>query len=67
MKRQLSNQIDVVYYQEEELSEKINDRKLDVGIVIESDFTSTLMSGNQTKIKLLTVPDPGIKSTIVQA
>ena len=65
--RQLSNQIDVIYYQEEELSKKINTRKLDVGIVIESDFTAALMSGNQAKIKLLTVPDPGIKSTIVSS
>jgi ABC-2 type transport system permease protein len=65
LEKQLSKQMNVIYFQEEELSEKINDRKLDVGIVIESDFTSTLMSGNPAKIKLLTVPDPGIKSTIV--
>ncbi|WP_342429271.1 ABC transporter permease [Neobacillus sp. FSL H8-0543] len=65
--KQLSSQIDVVYYQEEELSKKINARKLDVGIVIESDFTSALMSGKSAKIKLLTVPDPGIKSTIVSS
>jgi ABC-2 type transport system permease protein len=65
LEKQLSNQMDVKYYQEEELSEKINTRKLDVGIVIGSDFTTTLMSGNPAKIKLLTVPDPGIKATIV--
>ncbi len=67
LEKQLSKQIDVIYYQEEELSEKINTRKLDVGIVIESDFTAALMSGNQAKIKLVTVPDPGIKSTIVSS
>ena len=64
-KKELSDQIQVTYYQEEELYKKIKDHKLEVGIVIDDDFTSSLMSGKQARTKLVTVPDPGIKATIV--
>ena len=62
----LSKQIKVKYYQEEALRDKIKAHKLSVGIVIESDFTSSMMAGGKTKVTLLTIPDPGIKATIVQ-
>lgn len=62
----LSKQIQVKYYKEDVLYEKIKDHKLSVGIIIDADFTSSLIEGKETKVKLLTVPDPGIKATIVQ-
>ena len=62
---ELSDQIQVKYYQEEELYKKIKDHKLEVGIVIDEDFTASLMTGEQAQAKLITVPDPGIKATIV--
>lgn len=62
----LSKQIKVKYYQEAALREKIKDHKLAVGIVIAPDFTASLISGSETKVKLLKVPDPGIKATIIQ-
>jgi ABC-2 type transport system permease protein len=64
-KKELSDQIKVTYYQEKDLLEKINDRKLSIGIVIDEDFTETVTSGKEAKVKVYTVPDPGIKSIIV--
>jgi ABC-2 type transport system permease protein len=63
----LSKQIRVKVYDEVELKKKIKDQKLSVGIVINSDFTASLMSGKETKVKMITVPNPGIKGTIVQS
>jgi ABC-2 type transport system permease protein len=65
--KDLSEQIKVNYYQEEEMVEKIKDHKLDVGIVIDEDFTASLMRGEQSHAKLISVPDPGIKATIVSS
>jgi ABC-2 type transport system permease protein len=62
----LSKQIKVKYYQEDALNKKIKDHKLSVGIIIDPEFTTSLMAGKETKVKLLTVPDPGIKAMIVQ-
>jgi ABC-2 type transport system permease protein len=67
LSKSLSKQIKVKYYQKEELYRKINDHKLAVGIVIEDDFTQSLMAGKGTKVKLLSVPDTVIKATIVQS
>ena len=64
--KSLSKQIKVKYYQEDELYKKIKDHKLTVGIVIEKDFTQSLMTGKGTKVKLLSVPDTFINTTIVQ-
>jgi ABC-2 type transport system permease protein len=66
-KKGLSDQIKVNYYQEEEMVEEIKDHKLDVGIVIDKDFSASLMTGEQAHAKLITVPDPGIKATIVSS
>ncbi len=65
--KNLSKEIRIKYYQEDELKKKIKDHKLSVGIILEPDFTAALLSGKQTKVKLLTVPDPGIKAMIVQS
>ncbi|WP_066073452.1 ABC transporter permease [Neobacillus soli] len=64
--KSLSKQIQVKYYQEDELNKKIKDHKLTVGIIIQDDFTASLMSGEETKVKLLSVPDTVINATIVQ-
>ncbi|MFJ5717449.1 ABC transporter permease [Neobacillus sp. NPDC093127] len=64
--KNLSKQIAVKYYQEEELNKKIQDHKLEIGIVIDKDFSQSLMSGKGTKVQLITVPDTVIKATIVQ-
>jgi len=66
LSKSLSKQIQVKYYQEDELYKKIKDHKLTVGIVIEKDFTQSLMTGKGTKVKLLSVPDTNINTTIVQ-
>lgn len=66
LKKELSKQIRVENYSEDVLFEKIKDHKLSVGIVIQPDFSSSLMVGKETKVKLLSVPDPGIKAIIVQ-
>ncbi|MDF2786938.1 MAG: transporter [Neobacillus sp.] len=66
-KKELADQIDVEFYQEDEMYEKIKNHKLDVGIVIDEDFTASLMTGEQASTKLITVPDPGIKATIVSS
>ncbi|MEH7076274.1 ABC transporter permease [Neobacillus drentensis] len=62
----LSKQIKLETYQEERLREKIKNHQLSVGIIIPPNFTASLMSGSETSVRLLTVPDPGIKATIVQ-
>ncbi|WHY78046.1 ABC transporter permease [Neobacillus sp. WH10] len=66
LSKSLSKQVQVKYYQEDELYKKIKDHKLTVGIVIEKDFTQSLMTGKGTKVKLLSVPDTNINTTIVQ-
>jgi len=66
LSKSLSKQIQVKYYQEDDLYKKIKDHKLTVGIVIEKDFTQSLMTGKGTKVKLLSVPDTIINTTIVQ-
>ncbi|MGJ7913456.1 ABC transporter permease [Neobacillus sp. LXY-1] len=63
----LSKQIRIKFYNENDLLGKIKDHTLEIGIIIEPDFTSSLISGDQTKVKLVTVPDPGIKAMIVQS
>ncbi|MEH7109833.1 ABC transporter permease [Bacillus sp. JJ1764] len=63
----LSKQIRIKFYNEHDLLGKIKDHTLEIGIIIEPDFTSSLISGDQTKVKLVTVPDPGIKAMIVQS
>jgi ABC-2 type transport system permease protein len=63
----LSEQIHVKQYKEKELLAKIKEQKLSVGIIIQPDFSTTLMSNQQADIKLVTVPDPGIKALIVQS
>ena len=65
--KSLSEQIKVKKYNENELIGKIKDHKLSVGIIIESDFSTSLMSEEQVEIKLLTVPDPGVQAMIVQS
>lgn len=65
--KELADQIDVEFYQEDEMYEKIRDHKLHVGIVIDEDFTASLMKGEQASTKIITVPDPGIKAIIVSS
>lgn len=65
--KELSDQIKVKYFKEEKMVEKIKEHKLDVGIVIDEEFTASLMTGEQASAKLITVPDPGIKATIVSS
>jgi ABC-2 type transport system permease protein len=66
-KKGLSEQVLVQYFHEEEMFTKIKNHELEVGIVIDEDFTSLLMTGEQAKARLITVPDPGIKATIVSS
>lgn len=65
--KNMSDQIKIKFFQERELQNNIRDHKLDIGIIIKPDFTSALFSGKETKVKLLSVPDPGIKPVIVQS
>jgi ABC-2 type transport system permease protein len=66
-KKELSDQIKVKYFQEGEMVEEIKDHKLDVGIVIDEDFTASLMTGEQARAKLISIPDPGVKAIIVSS
>ncbi|MFP7299888.1 ABC transporter permease [Neobacillus niacini] len=66
-KKELADQIKVVYFQEDDMYQNIKDHKLDVGIVIDENFTASLMAGEQARAKLISVPDPGIKTTIVSS
>jgi ABC-2 type transport system permease protein len=65
--KSLSEQIQVKKYNKKQLIAKIKDHKLSVGIIIGSDFSTSLMAEEQVEIKLLTVPDPGVKAMIVQS
>lgn len=64
--KNLSEQINVKFYEENELINKIKDHKLTVGIIIEKGFSESLMTGEGAKVKLLSVPDTFIHTTIVQ-
>ncbi len=63
----LEEQIRIKYFKQEEMKVQIKDHKISVGIVIDADFSSSLMSGDETQIKLISVPNPGIKSMIVKS
>ena len=60
-------QIKIKNFQQAEMKAQIKDHKLSIGIVIGADFSSSLMSGDEAKIKLITIPNPGIKSIIVKS
>jgi ABC-2 type transport system permease protein len=62
----LSDQVHVKEYQKKELYQKVKNKNLSVGLIIPADFTSALMSGKEAKVKLITVPDPGVKAIVVQ-
>jgi ABC-2 type transport system permease protein len=64
--KQLSKEIKIKLFDEEELHMKIKNQTLSVGLIIDSDFSSALAAGDETKVKLLTGPDPGIKDDIVE-
>jgi ABC-2 type transport system permease protein len=57
--------ISIKYFQEQDMYEAIREHELSVGIVIEEGFTDSLLSGNLAKVKLLSVPDPGIRAMMV--
>lgn len=63
----LEEQINIKYFQQEEMKAQIKDHKISVGIVIGSDFSTSLMSGEEAQIKLISIPNPGIKSIIVKS
>lgn len=63
----LSEQIRVKNLEEDELKLRIDERKLSVGIVIPNDFTEKVTAGKEVDIKLISIPNPGIKATIVQS
>ncbi|NMD70823.1 ABC transporter permease [Bacillus sp. DNRA2] len=63
----LSEQVRVKNLDEKDLKEQIETRKLKVGIVIPSDFSETVLAGKEADIKLISIPNPGIKATIVQS
>lgn len=63
----LPDQMKVKHYQLDEMKKKIQEHKLSVGIVIPTNFTTSLTSGNGPEIKLITIPNPGVKATIVQS
>ncbi len=64
--KELSKQVRVKEYQEKQLYQKIKNQDLAVGLIIPDDFTASILAGKETKVKLLTVPDPGVKAIIVQ-
>jgi ABC-2 type transport system permease protein len=64
---ELKKEVGIKFYKEAELAKKIKDHQLEVGIIIKEDFTSALLSSKETKVKLLTIPDPGVKAIIVQS
>ena len=63
--KELSKEIKVQILEESEMRKKIKEHDLAVGIIIASNFTESLVKVDGTKVKLLTIPDPGIKATLV--
>ncbi|WP_251552108.1 ABC transporter permease [Neobacillus muris] len=63
---QMKDQIEIKSLHESELRKKITEHHLPVGLIIEPGFSDSLMTGEQAKVKLLTVPDPGLKAVVVQ-
>jgi ABC-2 type transport system permease protein len=63
----LSKQVRIKYLEKDKMIEQIKNHKISIGMVIDSNFTDTLMSGQQSKVNLITIPNPGIKATIVES
>ncbi|WP_286230512.1 ABC transporter permease [Neobacillus mesonae] len=65
--KSLSDQVEVKVFQEQELRKKVKNHELEIGMIIQPGFTSSLFAGKETKVKLVSVPDPGVKPIIVQS
>lgn len=65
--KELSDHIQVKQYEEKEMVTNINNHQLSVGIVIGKDFSQSILSGNEAKVKLISIPDQAYKVTIVQS
>ncbi|MGJ7919557.1 ABC transporter permease [Neobacillus sp. LXY-4] len=63
----LSDQVNVKHYDLSEMKTLIKDHKIPIGIVIDEDFSASLMSGAETTVEIYSTPNPGIKATIVQS
>ncbi|MCM3571290.1 ABC transporter permease [Neobacillus mesonae] len=66
-KKGMEDQIKLQFFQEKDLLQKIKNHELEVGIIIQPDFSKSLLSGEETRIKLVSTPDPGVKPIIVQS
>ncbi|WP_318505115.1 ABC transporter permease [Bacillus sp. T3] len=63
----LPDQIRVKNFKQDKMEQKIQDHKLSVGIVIPANFTTSLSTGKAAEIKLISVPNPGVKTMIIQS
>lgn len=64
--KKVSREMDVKLYKEKGMLDKIKNNQLPIGIVIESDFSASIMAGEKAKIRLITAANPRMRAMIVQ-
>ncbi|RSD23035.1 ABC transporter permease [Mesobacillus subterraneus] len=51
---------------EKEMEEQLKQQKMSVGIIIPSDFTNHIISGDEAEVKIVSIPSASIQSMIVE-
>lgn len=65
-KKGLSDQIRIKSYDEKKMKSSISNQQLPLGLVIEKDFSASLLAGKKAKVRLYTGANPGVKAVVVQ-
>ncbi|WP_316568246.1 ABC transporter permease [Neobacillus sp. YIM B06451] len=62
----LPNLVKVKKMNEADLYRTLKDQKAAVGLIIEKGFSNAVLSGNEAKVKLISIPSAGIQATITE-
>ncbi|RHW35702.1 ABC transporter permease [Neobacillus notoginsengisoli] len=62
----LSEMVEVRRMDEEELYRSLRDQKIAVGLLINQDFSSRVIAGKETAVKLVSIPSAQLQATITE-
>ncbi|PLR94686.1 ABC transporter permease [Bacillus sp. T33-2] len=58
--------VSVKSLKQEDLMDQLENQKLTAGFIIDSDFTSSVMSGEAAELKIVSIPGADIQTTIIE-
>ncbi|CEG26534.1 ABC transporter permease [Bacillus sp. B-jedd] len=62
----LTEMVDVKEMSEGELYKMLREQKLPVGLIIHEDFSTSVMAGSETSVKLISIPSAALQSMITE-